>query len=216
MRAVNLLPRDLERSSSRGGRAPYLVAGGGIALVTVSAAFLFMSASGAVSDHQAQLESVEAAITRVPASRQPALESGAIAQERTDRVAALAAALTTRVPLDRLLRELALVLPEDAWLTALTASAPAGAAPGATPPGTVPGASATAPGVTIQGATYSHESVARVLARLAALPTLTGVRLTESSRVDPGVDTEGTKPKKPAKRVVTFTITASVRPGGAA
>jgi hypothetical protein len=75
-----------------------------------------------------------------------------------------------------------------------------------------------APSVTIEGATYSHESVARVLARLAALPTLTGVRLTESSRVDPGPDTEGTKSKKAAKqkRVVTFTITAIARPGGAA
>jgi Tfp pilus assembly protein PilN len=218
MRAVNLLPRDLERDSSFGGRTPYLVVAGGIALVTVSAVIVFMSASGTVSDQQAQLESVEAAITRLPASREPALESGAIAQERTDRVAALAAALTTRVPLDRLLRELALVLPEDAWLTSLTASAPASPAPGAAPPGTAPGASTVAPSVTIEGATYSHESVARVLARLAALPTLTDVRLTESSRVDPGADTTGTRPKKATKqkRVVTFIITASARPGGAA
>ena len=155
------------------------------------AAVLFMSASGTVSDQRSQLESVESAITSLPVSTQPAVASGAIAQERTDRVAALAAALSTRTPVDRLLRELAFVLPEDAWLTGLTASAPVSASPAATPPGTAPSAAGAAPGVTIEGATYSHESVARVLARLAALPTLADVRLTASSRVDRGPEQRG-------------------------
>ena len=119
MRAVNLLPRDDERKGSEGGRAPILVAGGGIVAVTAAAAVLFMSASGSVSDQRAQLESVEAAIARVPAPSQPAVAPGTFAQERTDRVTALTAALSTRVPVDRLLRELAYVLPEDAWLTGI-------------------------------------------------------------------------------------------------
>jgi hypothetical protein len=74
--------------------------------------------------------------------------------------------------------------------------------------------------VTIQGATYSHQSVARVLARLAALPTLSDVRLTASARIEPAApaaDAEGkTKKVKKQKPVVTFTITASVRSGGSA
>ena len=125
MRAVNLLPRDLERQRADGGRAPILVAAGGVAAVTAAAVVLFMSASGSVSDQRSQLESVEAAIAQLPVPGQPAVAPSAIAQERTDRVAALAAAISTRVPVDRLLRELAFVLPEDAWLTGLTASAPA-------------------------------------------------------------------------------------------
>jgi Tfp pilus assembly protein PilN len=219
MRAVNLLPRDLERDSSPGGRAPYFVVGGGVAAVTVFAGVLFMSASGTVSDQRSQLESVESAITSLPAPTQPAVASGAIAQERTDRVAALAAALSTRTPVDRLLRELAFVLPEDAWLTGLTASAPVSASPAGTPPGTAPSAAGAAPGVTIEGATYSHESVARVLARLAALPTLSDVRLTASSRVNRGpesAEASNTAKTKKQKPVVTFTITASIRPLGAA
>ena len=127
MRAVNLLPRDVERQRSEGGRAPLLVAAGGIAAVTAAAIVLFISASGSIDDERARLESVEAAITRITDSGQPALVPGAIARERTDRVAALSAALTTRVPLDRLLRELAFVLPDDAWLTGLSAVAPADA-----------------------------------------------------------------------------------------
>jgi Tfp pilus assembly protein PilN len=214
MRAVNLMPRELERQRSEGGRAPVLVAGGGIAAVTAAAVVLFMSASGSVSDQRSELESVEASIAQLPAPGQPAVAPTAIAQERTDRVAALTAALSTRVPVDRLLRELAYVLPEDAWLTGLTASAPTGA-PGAAPAGSAaPGATAM-PGVTIQGATYSHPSVARVLARLGALPTLADVRLTASAFVEPAV-AEGEKKVKKKKPVVTFTITATVRAGGAA
>jgi Tfp pilus assembly protein PilN len=221
MRAVNLLPRDLERERARGGRLPLLVAGGGLAAVTVLAAVAFMSASGSVSDERSQLESVEAAIARVPKSSEPAVAPGTVAQERTDRVAALSAALATRAPVDRLLRELAYVLPEDAWLTGLTANAPTAVTPTGAPAGGGAAPTGSAPGVTIQGATYSHRSVARVLARFAALPTLTGVRLTASARVVPA--TEGgdgaatsTKPKKKQRPVVTFTITAGLRTGGPA
>jgi Tfp pilus assembly protein PilN len=217
MRAVNLLPRDLERQRADGGRAPIFVAAGGLAAVTAAGLVLFMSASGSVGDQRSQLESVEAAIARIPKQQRPAVASGTIAQERTDRVAALAAALSTRVPVDRLLRELGFVLPEDAWLTGLTAAAPVVAAPTGTSPGQAPAAAATAPGVTIQGATYSHQSVARVLARLAALPTLSDVRLAASALVEPTASQGDTKTSvKKHKPVVTFTITATLRSGGAA
>ena len=142
-------------------------------------------------------------------SASPAV-AGLVGQERTDRVAALAAALSTRVRFDRLLRELAYVLPADAWLTGLTASAPASAAPvGAATPST------TADGVTITGATYSQASVARVLARLNALPSLDRVRLAETSRNDPQADdaAPATKNKKKRRAVVTFTISGSLATG---
>ena len=223
MRAVNLLPRDLEGQRSEGGRLPILVLGGGIAAVTAAAAVLFMGASGSVSDGRSQLEAVETAIAKIPTGDDPAVAPGTIAQERTDRVTALAAALTTRVPVDRLLRELAYVLPEDAWLTGLTASAPVGAE-GVAPPGSPAPATSSTPGITIQGATYSHQSVARVLARLDALPTLTNVRLSASARVEPAAPqaepastTRKSMKKVPKpKAVVTFTITAGFSAGGPA
>jgi len=216
MRAVNLLPVDLETRRFEAGRLPILVAGGGIAAVTAAAAVLFIGASGSVSDQRAQLESVEAALARIPAQGQKsAVAPGTIAQERSDRVTALAAALTTRVPVDRLLGELAYVLPENAWLTGLTASAPT-AATAAAPGAAAPGVAAT-PVITIQGATYSHQSVARVLARLAALPTLTNVRLSASARVEPVAPEGDSKSKtvRKQKTFVTFTITAGFRASGA-
>jgi len=218
MRAVNLLPRDLERQGADGdGRIPIFVAGGGIVAVTALAAFLFVSASGSVSDEQSRLDSVKANLARVPSSAEPPVASGTIAQERSDRVAALTAALATRVPLDRLLRELGYVLPEDAWLTGLSASAPESGGAGATPGSSAPASTGTQ-GVTIQGATYSNGSVARVLARLAAIPSLDNVRLASTARVEPAAASSDaksakSKAKKKQRTIVTFTIAANLLTG---
>jgi len=217
MRAVNLLPGDLERQRADSvGRTPLFVAGGGVAVVTAAAVALFVSASGSVSDKRGELESVEAAVASVPNTGQPTVVPAAVTQERADRVAALSAALTTRVPLDRLLRDLGYVLPDDAWLTGLTASAPESDA-GTAAPGTSAPASGVQ-GVTIEGATYSNNSVARVLSRLSALPSLDQVRLTATARVVPAAsgapDAKKTKRKtKKQKTVVTFAIAANLRIG---
>ena len=95
-------------------------------------------------------------------------------------------------------------------MTGLAAAAPeAGALAGA------PGTASGTPGVTIQGATYSLASVARVLSRLAAMPSLEAVRLTATSRVVPEAPVADAKSKPKAKRrtVVTFSIAANLRSG---
>ena len=210
MRSVNLLPRDVQDRSD-GRRTPLLVVGGGLAAVTAASVVMFLSASGAVADQRAQLDSVEEAIAQIPRSKSPAVAPGAIVQERSERTAAFSAALATRVPVDRLLRELAYVLPEDAWLTALSATVPAiTAGVPATP------SSTTVQGVSIIGATYSHSSVARVLSRLAAVPSLDDVRLTGSARVVTEIPTGTTSKKSVTKKVVTFTISANLRLGRSA
>ena len=66
-----------------------------------------------------QLEAVEDATAALPKPEQPAVDVNALVQERTDRESALAAALANRVSFDRLMQQIALVLPADAWLTQL-------------------------------------------------------------------------------------------------
>ncbi len=221
MRAVNLLPRDEQRARFEGARTPLLIAAGGVAAVTAGAVVLAFSASGTADDRRAELTAVEAAIARLPKAPKPAVTQGAILQERTDRTAALSAALSTRISFDRLLREISYVLPEDAWLTGLKAVSPQSFAPATSSPGgTPPPALTTLEGVTIEGATYSHDSVARLLSRLSAAPSLENVRLTSTARIElqtaasqePGG--QAAAPTKPGKPVVTFTITATLRTAG--
>jgi Tfp pilus assembly protein PilN len=219
MRAVNLLPRDEHRARLEGKRTPVLVAAGGIGVVTVAAVLLGLSASGSAGDKRAELKSVNAAIARLPKAQEPTVSNGTIAQERTDRIAALSAALSTRIPFDRLFRQIAAVLPEDAWLTGLKATAPTSLSPAAGTSGSAPALTSTAQDdVTIAGATYSQDSVVRVLSRLAIVPALQDVRLTSSALVEPQSSASQTSgspgpAKKSGRKVVTFTINASLRTG---
>jgi Tfp pilus assembly protein PilN len=139
------------------------------------------------------------------------VDTAALVQERSDRESALAVALTGRVAFDTLMRQISLVLPEDAWLTQLSATAPA---PAATEEAAAAAPAPESDSVTIQGATWSHDGVAVVLGRLGALPTLTGVRLTGSTRVEPQ-EAEGSSgaDRQPGKPYVTFVISATMSTG---
>ncbi|MCS7007219.1 MAG: PilN domain-containing protein [Thermoleophilia bacterium] len=222
MRAVNLLPKDEARRSAAGPpRLALLVALGGAALVTALAGLALVSARGEAEALRSEVAALEDELARVPKPPAPSVPSGELLQERTSRLAALAAATSGRVAFDRILREVALVLPEDAWLTGLTATAPTAPAEGA-PAG---GAESSEPeqDVTIEGVTTSHEGVARVLARLDAVPSLGNVQLTAITRVDgqqaPASQT-ATKAARPAsapsrpRSLFTFSVSASVRGGG--
>lgn len=207
MRAINLLPADERRKGlEKGARTPLLLAAGGIVLVTIAATFFASMASVDASGTRADVEAVESTVDALPDPPSEAVSEGMLAQERSNRTSALASALSSRVPFDNLLRQISFVLPNDVWLTQLDANAPVtGAA-------AVPPAAGGTSDVTIQGATWSHEQIAVVLARLAALPSLADVRLTGSTRTEPS---PGASPTlgQPVRPFVTFVIAASVRTG---
>lgn len=217
MRAVNLLPRDADAGSSRGGRLPLVVAVGCVAAITLFAAFLGMQASAQADESRGDLELTEAALARIPAREQQPVAPD-MSVERSNRIAALQSALSTRVPVDKVMRELSYVVPEDVWLNGLTVTVPTETGPAGAP--AAPGSATETPAtVTIKGATYSQSSIARFIARLSALSSLENVRLTESARVEPEAEAptaSGAKTKAPSKKkrvVVTFTATAEFDQG---
>ena len=200
MRAVNLLPRDEVVKSFEAKRG--VVFGGvfGAALVTAAIVSMTISAGGAVADKQAELDGLRAEIAAIPA---PVVKDHStddvLAADKGARVGALSAALTTRIAWDRVLRQVSLVLPEDVWLTSLSATAPKGGVPSAD-------AAASTSGVNLAGSTYSQNGVARFLSRLAVIPDLENIRLlsSQSALVN-------------ERELVQFTILADVRgPGDAA
>ena len=179
--------------------------------MTAVAFLLSSSASGSADETKAELQAVEAAIQQLPSGPDGDVSVGMLAQERSNRVAALAAALSSRTAFDRVLRDISLVFPEDAWLTQLEASAPLTTAP----PGTVPPAAAgPTSSVTIKGATFTHDTVATVLARLSVVPSLTDVRLTSTALVEPQASEDESSGAKPGKSFVTFDVSATVKTGG--
>jgi Tfp pilus assembly protein PilN len=196
MRAVNLLPRDERRQRKQPG-AVTLTGVLGAVLVTAVLAGLFLTTSSKVSDRQSDVDGLRAEFAAIPPAPEAPVSSSGLETEKSERVTALGKALATRVAWDRVLREISLVLPEDIWLETMAANA---ADPNFVP---TPGNTEPPKGVfTITGYSYSHDGVARLLARLSVVPQLDRPTL-GSSMVD----------KTKVRDVVKFTISAALKAG---
>ena len=136
------------------------------------------------------------------------MTTAALFASRDARVTALGDALKARVPWQTLLRQLSAVLPSDTWLDGLTLNSPLTADAVAAAAAVAPAAATTsepAPtDVVITGYTSSAAALARVLQRLAVVPSLSDVTLTTSQAVQRG-----------SKTVFQFSISAAIAtPGG--
>ena len=211
MRAVNLLPKDTARRS--GPPVPTAVAVtviGGLVLVSLMISVLLLSAHGKVKSRQLELAQKQAELAAIPVPAQSRLQQqDALVADKSARVSALNAALSKRIAWDRVLREFALVLPDDVWLLSMSAAAPSSAT--ATPTTeTSSSSSSSTPalggqlGFSIEGYTYSHDAVARLLTRLAIVPDLQQVQLVSSEQAELGNRT-----------IIHFKISANVRAPGA-
>ena len=124
MRPVNLIPVEERQGSAaalRAGATAYLlVAVMAVALIAVTASVL---TSNQISDKEAELASLEEQ-ERAAAARAQALapyaEFAALASAREQTVRSLA---KSRFDWERVLNELALVMPQDVWLISLAATA---------------------------------------------------------------------------------------------
>lgn len=193
MRAVNLLPKETKRARKKTPVVP-LVGVLGMVLVTALTAMMFLSKNSEVTQAQTQLDLATAELAAIPPPPPVDAAQPELRQAESLRLTAVSTALGQRISWDRLLRHFSQVLPDDVWLTSLQAKVP-GADTG----------SSTGGGFVMQGLSYSHESVARLLARLQVVPDLTNVALQTSVQADIA-----------GRTIVQFTVVADVRAPGAA
>lgn len=197
MRAVNLLPRDEGRARRQPGAVSLTAVLGAVLLTAVMCGWFLMASSG-VSERQGELDGLRAELAAIPPPPPPPATQSNLVAEKDARLALLGKALASRIAWDRVLREVSLVIPDDVWLEAMNTNGPdpAAAAP-------LPGqAAAPAGAFNITGYTYSHDGVARLLARLSVIPHLENVKLGSSV-----LETQRARP------TVKFAITASLRQG---
>jgi Tfp pilus assembly protein PilN len=206
VRAINLLPRDDVRRG-RPQKSQWIVLIPVVLAVLLAAVLsaMFLSASGTAKDKQAELATLQSELAAIPTPDASRVKTQtALAADKQARVTALSGALSRRVAWDRVFRELSLVLPNDVWLATIAAKAPVPSSSAVVPPAATPGATVAATGFTLDGFTYSHPAVARLLSRLAVVPDLVNVQLQQSTMQKVGTGT-----------AVHFVIVADVRrPGG--
>jgi Tfp pilus assembly protein PilN len=195
MRPVNLLPPELRpRERRREGRGPAHVVIGvlGVLLVLV---VVYALSLNQVNSHKTDIarakSDIEAAKSQVAASD----AFGDFHSVKETREASVKQLASDRFDWERLMRELALVLPDRTWLLDATASttpdATAGAAAGATPPpstGTTAagGATGTAgagnPSLDLKGCSLHQNDVAVLLVRLRKMHRVDSVDLKDSTQ----------------------------------
>jgi Tfp pilus assembly protein PilN len=186
VRAVNLLPGEAKRTS-RGTPQPAVLAAAitSVVVVAVIGGGNLLQTSR-VTNAQKALNAVKLQLAATPLPPQMphvAPPPPAVAQQMQPRLAAVSNALSTRIAWDRILREFSLVLPPDIQLNSLALTAPTAV-------------TGTSSGLSLTGLTFSYDSVARLLSRMALIPDLSGVTLAST----------GT-----AQNVVSFTINANIK-----
>ena len=167
MRAVNLLPRETLSSRSVTAQNLPAVVGGGVGFLVVAAlAGSYLSASAKVADAQRTYDDAKSRLAATPVPPPPQKPADAtpsvVISEHAPRLQAVATVLGQRIAWDRVLREFSDVLPNDVWIQSLSMATPTSGATN---------------GFSVTASTYSFDSVARMLTRLALVPDLTNVTL---------------------------------------
>jgi Tfp pilus assembly protein PilN len=191
MRAVNLIPTDQQRgaggAAGKSGGAVYILLGAMAVLVVMAA--VYVTSNKSVTDKKAQLASTTAQAEAAEARAQSLTsftKFAAIRQKRVDTVTQLAA---SRFDWAFALREVARVLPQNAWLTALSATTSPNVSVGSAN-GSLRAAS-NAPAIVIQGCTTSNDAVAKLITRLRLIDGVDQVTLETAQKGAETTDATG-------------------------
>lgn len=190
MRPVNLIPAQERRGDSaplRSGPFAYVVVG---VLVAVLAGVTALVLTGnQISEREAEVATLEA---EDAAAQAKIVRLGAYTQFRTmseQRVETVSSLADSRFDWERVMRELALVLPGDAWLVSLTASASSGAGGGGGGSGLR--SSALGPALELSGCAAGQEAVAGFVTALKDIDGVTRVGVQSSELPDSGSGSGG-------------------------
>jgi Tfp pilus assembly protein PilN len=177
MRPIDLTPSEMRqgaRAPMRTGPLPYILLGGLVAVLLGVA--LLVTTGNQVSEREtevAQLKSEDAAARREARRLAPYVQFQTLHEQRLATVSSLA---DSRFDWERIVRELSLVLPNDVWLTDLTASA-SGESEGGDSGlrGSIVG-----PAMELEGCAVGQESVARFVTVLKDIDGVTRVAVASS------------------------------------
>jgi Tfp pilus assembly protein PilN len=175
MRPVNLIPpedRRGDRAPLRSGPLSYVVVGA--LAVVLAVVTLMVMTSNDIAERDAQVDQLEADLETTTAEAERLAAFTKFATLRTQREATLASLAQSRFDWERVMRELALVIPSDITLTNLNGSAVANAE------GSTSGAEIGAPNLAMSGCAASHTAVADFVAAIEDIDGVTRVGLGRS------------------------------------
>jgi len=181
VRPVNLIPEEQRigaRAALRSGPTAYIIVGALVAaLLGVTA---LVTTSNEIADLKAETTQVEGEIASAQATAQELSSYTQFQSVREQRVATVTSLADSRFDWERVMRELALVMPGDIVLTALTASS----SPAVAPAGGSSSALRTSiagPALSMNGCASGPEGVAAFLQAVKDVDGVTRVAMPNSS-----------------------------------
>jgi Tfp pilus assembly protein PilN len=198
VKAVNLLPEKNRPRRPTGGQSRSAHIALGVLGALLIAVVVYVLTLNSINDSKTKITEAKAEAVRLEAQAGSLGPYGDFAKIKAERVASVMQYAQQRFDWERLVRELASVLPSDVWLVNASASAsggdPTSTAASGTPAPAAPGAAtavAAGPTLSIQGCARDQQEVAVTLVRLRELQGATDVSLDHSTR---GQDTTGSAP----------------------
>jgi Tfp pilus assembly protein PilN len=184
MRPVNLIPPEERRDKRpiRTGPIAYLLVGalalalGGVTLVVLT--------NNKIADRKADITNLQQQVSEAKVRADqlaPFAQFKSVEEQRAATVRSLA---DSRFDWERVMRELALVMPSDVWLTDLS-GAVSGSASSSSSTDTASagaGSSISGPSLTMKGCAAGNDAVARFLSALRDIDGVTRVGLSSSER----------------------------------
>jgi Tfp pilus assembly protein PilN len=181
MRPVNLIPvedRSGERKPMRGGPLAYIVVGA-LAIAVLGVAVLAVT-DNKISDSKAEIAKLNGQMAATEARAESLSAYTQFHQLRQQRVSTVTSLADSRFDWQRVMRELALVLPGNVWLTNLTGTA----SPGVTVEGSTSTSlreSVSGPALEMTGCANSQDAVAGFVQALKEIDGVTRVGVQSSA-----------------------------------
>jgi Tfp pilus assembly protein PilN len=190
VKAVNLIPSEQRRARPTGSRSggAYVICGVLGALVLMVAGYVLVGNKANESKTRAAAAQQEA--DRLEAQTQQLGSYTDFAAIKDTRLASVQGVASTRFDWERLMRELALVMPEGSWLQSANASVTGVGDEGAASASAAAAANAAPaePALKLVGCTPRQSEVASMMVRLRELHRVTDVALNESAQEQTGED----------------------------
>src|SRR4051794_4544056 len=182
MNAVNLLPakhRPRQATGGKSGSSFVLIAVlGGLAL----AVFFYVSTVNSINSSKSDIAQAKAEAQQANAQADALGPYGNFAKVKQDRVASVEKLASGRMDWERVLREVAHVLPTGVWVTKADAEDASGATTSSSTSSSSSGATGAQPQITLAGCAWSQPSVAATIVRLRQLEGATDVSLDHATR----------------------------------
>jgi Tfp pilus assembly protein PilN len=175
MRPVNLLPPRYRPARASGERPGIGYAAIGILAVALLMIVAYVVTNNGINDAESKTATAQAEQAEAQARIGQLQAFGDFASLKASRESAVKGVAQARFDYERLMREMALVLPHNTYLTAFQ-SGPGGAT------AATAGTSSTGPSVTVTGCAPSHPAVATAIVRLRKLHNVEDVDLKSSQK----------------------------------